>query len=166
MALKYHLGRCSTSQAVVFATTLLLLQLKTIHTATFIFGDSSGWAFSVVNWPNGKKFKAGDTPIFNYDPSDQNVVVVNRNGYTSCTSSATSVIHTSGNDQVKLLKGRHYFMCIVPSHCDAGNDKSLKEFESKDNLVVDSGTRSSLDEGKFMLGKQFMRIQQESLSHS
>ncbi|GFZ20150.1 hypothetical protein Acr_28g0008550 [Actinidia rufa] len=73
----------------------LLLHLETVHATTFIVGDSSGWDFSVGNWTNGKKFKAGDILIFNYDPSDHNVVVVDRNGYNSCTSAATSIIHTA-----------------------------------------------------------------------
>ncbi|PSR86369.1 Basic blue protein [Actinidia chinensis var. chinensis] len=124
MALKYHQGRCSASKYVVFSTTLLivslLLHLETVHATTFIVGDTSGWDFSVGNWTNGKKFKAGDILIFNYDPSDHNVVVVDRNGYNSCTSAATSIIHSSGHDQVKLSKGRHYFICSIPSHCDAG----------------------------------------------
>ncbi|KAL7201047.1 hypothetical protein ACSBR1_032870 [Camellia fascicularis] len=98
MALKYHQGRCSASRAVVLATALLVslsLHLETIHAATF-------------------------TVVFNYNPSVHNVVIVDVNGYNSCTSSATSAVFSSGNDQVKLSKGLNYFICSIPGHCNGG----------------------------------------------
>ncbi|KAE9460794.1 hypothetical protein C3L33_07315, partial [Rhododendron williamsianum] len=120
MALKsYHQGRCS---AVALAAALLvsLILVETVHAATYTVGDSYGWDFSMGNWVKGKKFKAGDVLVFNYDPSVHNVAVVDAKGYKSCTSTKTSTAYNSGKDKVKLSKGRQFFICTIPGHCDGG----------------------------------------------
>lgn len=122
MALKYHhQGRCS---AVVLATallvSLLVLHLEPVHADTYTVGDSSGWGFNMRNWTKGKKFKTGDILVFNYDSSVHNVVVVDAKGYKSCTASSTSTAYSSGQDKVKLSKGRQFFICTIPGHCDGG----------------------------------------------
>lgn len=57
---------------------------------------------------------------FNYDPSFHNVVVVDVRGYRTCTASSKSRIYRSGKDRLKLLEGRHYFICNIPGHCEEG----------------------------------------------
>ncbi|KAJ0113454.1 hypothetical protein Patl1_01608 [Pistacia atlantica] len=119
----FHQGRCSAKSMLVATTFVLLvsLQFRSAGATTFTVGDTSGWTFSFnQNWTNGKKFKAGDILVFNYDPSLHNVVVVDENGYNSCSSSPSSKTYATGKDKVKLSKGRNYFICGIPGHCDGG----------------------------------------------
>ncbi|XP_043710147.1 basic blue protein-like [Telopea speciosissima] len=115
-------GRGSASGiGVIVGITLLalLLHFEIVHAATYTVGDSGGWAFNVVNWPNGKQFRAGDTLIFKYNPSAHNVVVVDENGYSNCKTPDGAQVHKSGNDQIKLSKGQNYFICNFPGHCES-----------------------------------------------
>lgn len=58
---KMYQGRDSATSAMVFPILCLLLAAAHLATADeYTVGDSSGWSFNVVNWPNGKSFKAGD----------------------------------------------------------------------------------------------------------
>jgi len=66
------LGRGS---AVVLLISLcfLLLHSQMAHAATYTVGGSGGWTFNTVGWPNGKRFRAGDTlgsylPLILYTP--------------------------------------------------------------------------------------------------
>ncbi|KAE8709352.1 Chemocyanin [Hibiscus syriacus] len=117
-----HQGRCSSSSAIVVACTLILVlaQSEITQAKTFTVGDASGWSFNVQSWTKGKKFKAGDALVFNYDPSVHNVAAVDMNGYNSCSASPSSAVYGSGNDEIKLSKGRNYFICSIPGHCDGG----------------------------------------------
>ncbi|KAG8493839.1 hypothetical protein CXB51_011125 [Gossypium anomalum] len=109
-------GRGSASQATMSAIALLLclmVCLETIDVATYTVGGSNGWAFNTATWPKGKRFRAGDVLVFNYDATIHNVVAVNRRGYTSCTAPA-------GKDKIKLAKGLNFFMCNTAGHCESG----------------------------------------------
>ncbi|KAJ7965445.1 Basic blue protein-like [Quillaja saponaria] len=115
-------GSGSAAQTVVVGVMLLclLFQIHHIDAASFQVGDTSGWTFNTDSWSKGKKFKAGDVLIFNYDPTIHNVVAVNKNGYNSCTSPAGAKVFKSGKDQVKLGRGQNYFICSNAGHCDSG----------------------------------------------
>ncbi|KAF9688379.1 hypothetical protein SADUNF_Sadunf02G0191300 [Salix dunnii] len=116
-------GRCSASLVVLASALLVItisLQFKTTQAANFTVGDTSGWTFNTQSWADGKRFKAGDMLIFNYDPSLHDVATVDANGYDSCAASPSSTIYTSGKDTIKLKKGQNYFICSIPSHCDWG----------------------------------------------
>lgn len=56
-------GRGSASGAMAMAGLLMFLvaaHLITVDAAVYTVGDSRGWTFNVVNWPQGKRFLAGD----------------------------------------------------------------------------------------------------------
>jgi hypothetical protein len=57
---------------------------------------------------------------FNYYPTFHNVAVVDLKGYKSCSASSTAKIYDSGKDRIKLSKGRNYFICSFPGHCEEG----------------------------------------------
>ncbi|XP_039049456.1 chemocyanin-like isoform X2 [Hibiscus syriacus] len=103
-------GRCSSSPVIAVACTLALFlaQSEITQAKTFTVGEASGWSFNVQSWTRGKKFKAGDA------------LVVDINGYNSCSASPSSAVYSSGNDAIKLSKGRNYFICSIPGHCDGG----------------------------------------------
>ncbi|KAE9596757.1 hypothetical protein Lal_00007525 [Lupinus albus] len=110
------------SNSAVIALMLLLCMLvfhsEIVHATTFQVGDAGGWTFEVSNWPSGKTFKAGDILEFNYKVNEHNLVVVNEGGYNSCTGSGK--VYNSGKDQIKLVKGKNYFICSLPGHCQRG----------------------------------------------
>ncbi|KAG6510223.1 basic blue protein-like [Zingiber officinale] len=101
----------------------------------FIVGDAGGWKFNVIDWPNGKSFKAGDVlgktsgdlserktiysfAVFNYAAGSHNVVSVTEAGYDQCLP-FDGKVYTSGKDRITLVKGDNYFICSFPGHCAA-----------------------------------------------
>ncbi|XP_022766321.1 basic blue protein-like [Durio zibethinus] len=116
-------GRGSVRQAKFAAAIFLLcllVCLENVDAATYTVGGSSGWTFNMANWSKGKRFRAGDVLVFNYDATIHNVVAVNRGGYTSCTTPAGAKVYNSGKDQVKLAKGLNFFICNTAGHCESG----------------------------------------------
>jgi hypothetical protein len=55
-------GSGSAIQASILAMALLclLIQSELAEAAVYSVGDSKGWTFNAVGWPNGKRFRAGD----------------------------------------------------------------------------------------------------------
>ncbi|CAI9107450.1 OLC1v1006801C1 [Oldenlandia corymbosa var. corymbosa] len=116
----YSQGRSSAMRTAVSAILIVFLLSVQAQAARYDVGGSSGWGFSTGNWASGKNFKAGDILIFNYDPSLHNVVEVDANGYKGCSSSAKAKTYSSGKDRIKLVKGKHYFICSFAGHCGGG----------------------------------------------
>ncbi|XP_020204688.1 basic blue protein [Cajanus cajan] len=105
------------------AMVLLLCFLLHSHmarAATYKVGGPAGWTFNSVGWPNGKRFRAGDTLVFNYGPGTHNVVAVNKGGYDSCKTPRGAKVYRSGKDQIRLAKGQNYFICNFVGHCESG----------------------------------------------
>uniref|UniRef100_A0A6N2MI56 Basic blue protein n=1 Tax=Salix viminalis TaxID=40686 RepID=A0A6N2MI56_SALVM len=115
-------GRGSADLVLVNMAAVLCLMVLAghVHAATYTVGGSGGWTLNVDSWPKGKRFKAGDTLVFTYDPTIHNVVAVNRGGYSSCITPAGARVYKSGNDQIKLSKGQNFFICNVAGHCESG----------------------------------------------
>ncbi|OMO92087.1 Plastocyanin-like protein [Corchorus olitorius] len=112
-------GRGSAMAAMVLLC-LVVLHFELAQAATYTVGGRDGWTFNSAAWLKGKKFKAGDKLVFKYSPSFHNVVKVSRAGYNSCLTPKGSKFFKSGKDQIKLVKGRNYFICSIPGHCQAG----------------------------------------------
>ncbi|KAL2339696.1 hypothetical protein Fmac_007636 [Flemingia macrophylla] len=117
-------GRSSASlpMVVVTVTSVLcvLVLVEHANAATYTVGGPSGWTFNTDSWPKGKRFRAGDVLVFNYDSTSHNVVAVDRNGYNSCNTPSGAKIFSSGKDQIKLARGMNYFICNFPGHCQSG----------------------------------------------
>ncbi|KAG5015530.1 hypothetical protein AAZX31_08G125600 [Glycine max] len=111
------LGRGS---AVVLLLCFLVLQSEMARAATYRVGDSRGWTFNTVTWPQGKRFRAGDTLAFNYSPGAHNVVAVSKAGYDSCKTPRGAKVYRSGKDQIRLARGQNYFICNYVGHCESG----------------------------------------------
>ncbi|XP_022983409.1 basic blue protein-like [Cucurbita maxima] len=100
---------------------LLVLQFSAMaRAAVYTVGGAQGWSFNVASWPKGKRFRAGDTFVFNYSPAAHNVVAVSRAGYSGCVAPRGSKVFGTGKDQIKLVKGQNYFICSLPGHCQSG----------------------------------------------
>ncbi|XP_039020790.1 basic blue protein-like [Hibiscus syriacus] len=98
----------------------LVIFSETIDAATYTVGGSDGWTFNMTTWPQGKRFRAGDTLLLKYDPTIHNVVVVNRRGYERCITPVDAKVYKTGKDEVKLRKGLNLFICNVAGHCESG----------------------------------------------
>ncbi|XP_010916152.1 basic blue protein [Elaeis guineensis] len=106
--------------ALGLALLCLLIHSEIAESATYTVGDGNGWTFNTDTWPRGKRFRAGDVLVFNYNPSAHNVVAVNRGGYSGCTTPRGSRVFRSGNDRITLSKGTNYFICNFAGHCQSG----------------------------------------------
>ncbi|XP_019198831.1 PREDICTED: basic blue protein-like [Ipomoea nil] len=73
------------------------------------------WGLNMDGWPNGEEFTAGDVLEFDYDTNYQDVWIVNKHNYDSCTPSGAR-LH-SGHDYVILSTGTHYFISGFPDMC-------------------------------------------------
>ncbi|KAK4438269.1 Chemocyanin [Sesamum alatum] len=105
---------------VVTVALAVVFQCEVAEAATYTVGDAGGWSFNVATWPKGKRFRAGDTLVFNYNSGIHNVVAVNKAGYQGCTTPSGAKVYQTGNDQIKLRKGPNFFICTIPGHCQAG----------------------------------------------
>ncbi|KAK6156941.1 hypothetical protein DH2020_011189 [Rehmannia glutinosa] len=105
---------------VVMISMVVVFQCEVAEAAIYTVGGGGGWTFNVAAWPKGKRFKAGDTLVFNYNPAIHNVVAVNKGGYNSCTTPRGAKVYQTGKDQIKLVKGPNFFICNIPGHCQSG----------------------------------------------
>ncbi|CAI8598466.1 unnamed protein product [Vicia faba] len=114
-------GSASMNMVTMMISLLLLLFLsESSNAATYNVGGPGGWTYNTDTWPNGKKFRAGDVLLFNYDSTIHNVVTVDKGGYGSCKASGGAKVFSSGSDQIRLARGRNYFICSIPGHCQSG----------------------------------------------
>ncbi|GAU37420.1 hypothetical protein TSUD_395390 [Trifolium subterraneum] len=119
-------GSASMNMATVMISLLCLLVLaQSANAATYTVGGPGGWTFNTDTWSNGKKFRAGDVLIFNYDSTTHNVVAVDKSGHSSCKATGGAKVFSSGKDQIRLARGQNYFICSVPGHCQSGMKVSI-----------------------------------------
>ncbi|PKI46018.1 hypothetical protein CRG98_033658 [Punica granatum] len=50
-------------------------------------------------------------PVFKYNPANHNVVVVNEAGYDRCMTPQGAKVYQTGNDKIKLVRGKNFFIC-------------------------------------------------------
>ncbi|KAI3445660.1 hypothetical protein Pfo_002325 [Paulownia fortunei] len=105
---------------VVIVGMVVVFHCEVAEAATYTVGGSGGWTFNVATWPKGKRFRAGDTLVFNYNSGIHNVVAVNKGGYNGCTTPGGAKVYQTGKDQIKLVKGQNFFICNFPGHCESG----------------------------------------------
>ncbi|KAL3515603.1 hypothetical protein ACH5RR_022505 [Cinchona calisaya] len=113
-------GRCSATFVTVMMLCLLVLHSQVADAAVYTVGGANGWTFNTESWPAGRRFRAGDTLVFNYSPSAHNVVAVNKPGYDNCSAPKGAKVYQTGNDNIKLVKGPNFFICSFQGHCQSG----------------------------------------------
>ncbi|WOG97630.1 hypothetical protein DCAR_0416971 [Daucus carota subsp. sativus] len=111
-------GRAAVPAALVLCL-VLLLHNQVAEAAVYKVGGAGGWNFNTIRWPDAKHFKAGDVLVFKYNPSLHNVVKVNKRGYRSCVTPRGAKVYQTGNDRITLARGRNFFICNFPGHCEA-----------------------------------------------
>ncbi|GMH25089.1 hypothetical protein Nepgr_026932 [Nepenthes gracilis] len=108
------------SAVVALVVVLMVVQCEMSVAAIYTVGGAAGWTFNMVGWPRGKRFRAGDILVFNYNRAAHNVVAVNKAAYDSCKAPRGAGQYQTGRDRIKLAKGPNYFVCTFPGHCEAG----------------------------------------------
>ncbi|KAJ3694806.1 hypothetical protein LUZ60_000183 [Juncus effusus] len=125
-------GRGSANNGFTVGFLTIIFLLVSTHLAeagVYQVGDNGGWNFNSAAWANGKKFKAGDQLVFNYNRLVHNVVSVNSSGFKKCKAPKKySKVYKSGSDQITLRRGINYFICSVPGHCKAGMKIAIRAF--------------------------------------
>ncbi|XP_052158488.1 blue copper protein-like [Oryza glaberrima] len=104
---------------------LLLVSCAVVAAAAtkYTVGDTSGWAMGAdyTTWASDKKFKMGDTLVFNYAGGAHSVDEVSAADYAVCTASNALQSDSSGTTTVTLkTAGKHYFICGIAGHCSNG----------------------------------------------
>ncbi|OVA07002.1 Plastocyanin-like [Macleaya cordata] len=113
-------GALTTTVLSVLLLCVLLLQSEMAHAVTYTVGGTGGWTFNTVNWPKGKRFRAGGVLVFKYNSSFHNVVRVNGVGYKTCKTPMGAQVFKTGSDRIKLVKGQNFFICNFVGHCESG----------------------------------------------
>ncbi|CAM0905112.1 unnamed protein product [Alopecurus aequalis] len=109
---------------VAVAAVAALAQLATAVDYT-VGGNGAKWDASGTNydaWSATQKFTTKDSLVFNYVAS-HNVMEVSKADYDACSPSTSKTLarDSAGKTTIKLTTaGKHYFICGVPGHCDAG----------------------------------------------
>ncbi|KAK8606202.1 hypothetical protein V6N13_102957 [Hibiscus sabdariffa] len=115
--------------AAILVITMLLQFQRAIGSrtldstpVTYHVGDDEGWDLSIdmQSWTRGKEFHAGDSLVFEYDDQRFDVVLVNKEGFDSCTVNDGAKVLDSGNDKVQLAFGANYFIDSVANICSGG----------------------------------------------
>ncbi|KAJ6828108.1 chemocyanin precursor [Iris pallida] len=104
-------GRGSAGAYIAVVAMLCVVNFHVANSAVFTVGDGGGWTFSSGSWTSGKRFRAGDVLVFNYNSAVHNMVPVSAAGYKRCAAPSSANVLSSGNDRVTLSKGTNYFIC-------------------------------------------------------
>ncbi|XP_024973820.1 mavicyanin-like [Cynara cardunculus var. scolymus] len=110
-------------------------------------GDSDGWTTLVDSnystWASLKEFRVGDILLFNYNPTNHNVMQVNHVSFESCNITMSMKTYESGNDSFTITApGHYYFICSFPGHCDAGQKVDIRVLK-KHPLAISPHTNFS-----------------------
>ncbi|CAI9107833.1 OLC1v1007301C1 [Oldenlandia corymbosa var. corymbosa] len=97
----------------------------------YIVGDSAGWTntghVDYKAWASSKKFKVGDTIVFQFNNQFHNVVRVNHTNYNACNGYDAYQSYISGNDTFVInKKGHFYFICSYFDHCQSGQKVDIR----------------------------------------
>ncbi|KAL9252727.1 Mavicyanin-like protein [Drosera capensis] len=83
-------------------------------------------------------------PVFNYDSSIHNVLVVDQNDYTNCVSSNAIQTYSNGKTSIALTQsGPVYFICGFPGHCSGGMQLQINVQASSSSSGGSSTTPST-----------------------
>ncbi|KAK1604913.1 hypothetical protein QYE76_028586 [Lolium multiflorum] len=111
------------SNLALAALLLIASCASAASAAKYTVGDTSGWTTGAdyTTWASDKKFKVGDSLVFNFAGGAHTVDEVSAADYASCSSANALSSDGSGASTVALkTAGKHYFICGVAGHCSSG----------------------------------------------
>ncbi|KAI5067101.1 hypothetical protein GOP47_0017629 [Adiantum capillus-veneris] len=94
-----------------------------------VVGEQEGWTLPPGSsgqlnyswWVHQRAFHVGDILVFEYQPDLHDVLLVEKDDYENCNTSAPLVRYSNGNTSIRLEKsGVWYFICGLLDHCAFG----------------------------------------------
>ncbi|EOA22851.1 hypothetical protein CARUB_v10003581mg [Capsella rubella] len=110
---------------VLLGITTFTLLSGSCSAKVYTVGDSDGWIAKediFYEWAKGKEFHVGDSLVFNYDPSVNDVTQVpGALEYQFCDTSSPQAVYNTGLDVVTFTEpGYHYFISSNQAQCTMG----------------------------------------------
>ncbi|CAA7032040.1 unnamed protein product [Microthlaspi erraticum] len=115
----------TTKKIFTFLLVLTTVFLASCTATVYKVGDSEGWTAKddvYYSWAEGKEFHVGDSLIFEYDRSLNDVTQVSGAlEYQFCESSSPKAVYNTGHDVVTLTEpGFYYFISSNHVQCSSG----------------------------------------------
>ncbi|GJN19494.1 hypothetical protein PR202_gb06776 [Eleusine coracana subsp. coracana] len=116
----------NTGTGVLVLLLGLICLMAVVQGKEWIVGESKGWSEGVNDiWPAGRHIHAGDTLVFNYDPTIYDVAEVDEVLYNACMVPDGAVRHKTGHDHIQIPECKtggckHFFIVGLPGMCNAG----------------------------------------------
>ncbi|CAA7045328.1 unnamed protein product [Microthlaspi erraticum] len=106
-------------------TTTFTILLSCCSATVYKVGDADGWTAKddvYYSWAEGKEFHVGDSLVFEYDRSSNDVTQVSGAlEYQFCDSSSPKAVYITGHDTVTLTEpGFYYFISSNHVQCESG----------------------------------------------
>ncbi|KAL4654109.1 hypothetical protein ACB092_01G354700 [Castanea dentata] len=120
---------------LVVVLTAVAVVVKVTEAATYVVGDSTGWAVPRNNptfyttWTSGKRFSVGDVLVFNFMSNVHDVATVSRADYDACAVDNTLSRETTGPYNYTINStGTHYIICTIANggHCFGGQKLTIR----------------------------------------
>ncbi|KAL4558770.1 hypothetical protein LXL04_036972 [Taraxacum kok-saghyz] len=120
--------KTSLSMLLMIQLSLLAIMVKG---EVYKVGDSSGWVANTnsnySNWTSSKIFHVHDVLVFEYNATNDNVILVSRSDFRSCNTSAPLKTFNSGNDSFTIkAHGHFYFTSGFSGHCVNGQKLDVR----------------------------------------
>ncbi|KAG9150929.1 hypothetical protein Leryth_003058 [Lithospermum erythrorhizon] len=133
--------------ALLTSATILfhLCEAGTIH----IVGDTLGWntpsdLTTYTTWAADKKFMVGDALVFNFAPARHDVQEVKKESYDTCSSQnliGPAIMLSPANISL-TAKGKHYYICTFPGHCQDGQKLAIDVLDGTSGAMPPGGAMS------------------------
>ncbi|KAG9439784.1 hypothetical protein H6P81_019949 [Aristolochia fimbriata] len=118
-------------QSFIVVSLIGLLLVTYVQATEHIVGGANGWSFPpnkdhYQKWSEKTKFRVGDTLVFDYTPSADNVIEVSEGDFEKCSQYNVVDMMYDGHSVVRLDKpGKRFFYCGVALHCESGMKFSI-----------------------------------------
>ncbi|OAY46871.1 hypothetical protein MANES_06G034400v8 [Manihot esculenta] len=113
--------------ASVSLVLMLCLYLSQANREILVGGKQSAWQIPSSSnhtlnlWAERTRFKVGDVLVWKYDPKEESVLQVTKEGYDKCNTSSPIKEHKDGNTKVELEhSGPFYFISGSQGNCEKG----------------------------------------------
>ncbi|KAK9067619.1 hypothetical protein SSX86_011730 [Deinandra increscens subsp. villosa] len=117
--------------SMLLLITALGSTILMVSAEVYKVGDSTGWTASsnssYADWASSKTFYVHDVLLFEYNTTNENVILVTHSQFRSCNTSAPLKTYNSGNDSFTIRsRGHYYFTSNFSGHCQGGQKLDVR----------------------------------------
>ncbi|XP_062074643.1 early nodulin-like protein 8 [Humulus lupulus] len=113
-------------QLLLASLFLILFQANKVFCSQYKVGDLDSWGIPTsanpqvyAKWSKYHSFKAGDSLLFLYPPSQDSVIQVSKQSYNSCSLKDPILYMDNGNSLFNITsEGEYFFTSGKPGHCE------------------------------------------------